>query len=374
MRNRNNALLLLLLSILFYSPGCVLYKAKDTENNGTFSLNEVVKTVLAHNDNFDAAKKNITLAYSSYFKSISDMLPVESSESLESQLKKIKTAETALQNTFKMLDKHLSLYGREKTGKIIDKMLIEDTVLTFYNIQMIVDEVQINRAEMAFYEQNMIYYKQAGSDEFSIENLAINKNAQRKVQNKFKEYSALMRCTTEKLATLMGVTVTELAANFMKPYPDAFDKSIRSPRDRNYYLEQSKELSSTWKIHENYLKVADYSPYCYSKPSFSTEGSVSGSREFHSVSPDLNKFVTAKYNYLIDSIDEKKKKGELLAERKFQRDWMVRHNTSYSDKFIILILNQAQNKFAVSFMDYMIACVNVQKADAILNFTVGNYN
>ena len=92
------------MSILFITAGCVSDKAKNTEKNSPIfetllkdlTVNEAVKAVLANNTTYDTAKKNITQAYSSYFKSISDLLLKESSESSKTnQLQNIKAAEKA---------------------------------------------------------------------------------------------------------------------------------------------------------------------------------------------------------------------------------------------------------------------------------------
>ena len=88
--------------------------------------------------------------------------------------------------------------------------------------------------------------------------------------------------------------------------------------------------------------------------------------------PDLNTLVTVKYNELINSFNEMKKRREAIGGLKLQRNKV---QTKYNAKKVdMLAINSAQNKYVAGELNYILSCIKVWKAEAILNFTVGNFD
>ncbi|HJO95986.1 MAG TPA: TolC family protein [Victivallales bacterium] len=397
--------------------------------NRMLTIDEVVNTSLANNPTYEIARLNMIQAYSNYYKSISELSPAVALGTGASNQGTGRGGGAAvgasMSKLFNVLNKHAEAEGQKYAYKNVRRMLIEETMLTYYQIQLDRAKTQIELGNRIYNDQMIKYAESKKNNSIPKGDLLNFKIAKNNAQTALIYNKALEQINKYKLAKLMGLTTANIPFNMKLSPINVSDSKNEYPMSEDYYLDQAIKLRPDLETQKEILKAAKYSlykswaalsptanaglDYGFTRsfnPSPSSAGIMivpqnfdwnygfdtnwnllqGGSRIFtirekqaayYAMKEALLKkwisvlnSVRTNYTQLNKSIARRKITAETLKMAEERRDLLRK---KYNEgKTNIAVLNQAQNNLIATEGEYVKSCIHVAMAKTKLAAAVGD--
>jgi outer membrane protein TolC len=395
--------------------------------NKSMTLDEAVNTSLANNPTYEIARLNMIQAYSQYYKSLAELSPgvAVGSGSLSRSSNGISAAATgvSMSKLFNVMNKQAEAEGQEYAYKNIRRMLVEETKLTYYQIQLDHAKTEIDLGNEIYNDQMIKYAESKKNGSISPGDLLNFKIAKNNAQAALIKNKALMQINKFKLSKLMGLSTSTLPRN-IKLAPFSSAGLSEYPMSQDYYIDLAIRLRPDLESQKEILKAAKYSLYkswaslsptlnagldygftkaynpmvSYGSPmlmpqnfdwnyGFDVNWNLlqGGNRIFtirekqaayYAMKEELLKkwisvlnSVRTDYTKLNNTIAIRKITAETLQMAKVRRDQLRKEYNS--GKTNIAVLNQAQNNLIANESKYVESCIYIAMAKAKLTAAVG---